>query len=48
MKIYMTGRVFILWSLLHEDNINLSDGRSGEEMGVTRWSQDLKGPPRLS
>lgn len=48
MKIYMTGRVFILWSLLHEDNINLSDGRSGEEMEVTRWSQDLKGPPRLS
>ena len=29
LKIYMTGRVLILWSLLHEGNINLSDGRSG-------------------
>lgn len=48
LKIYMTGRVLILWSSLHEDNINWSDGRSAEEKGVTRCSQDLKGPPRPS
>lgn len=31
LKIYVTGRVLILWSLLQEDNINLSDGRIGKE-----------------
>lgn len=37
LKIYVTGRVLILWSLLQEDNINLSDGRIGKEWWVTGW-----------
>lgn len=49
----MTGRVLILWSLLHEDDINLSDGSSGKteerqsELNL-RWSQGLKGSHVLS
>lgn len=39
LKICMTGRVLILWSLLQEDHINLSDGRCVEETGAIRWTQ---------
>lgn len=40
-KTYMTGGVLILWSLLYEDNINLSDGRSREERGVKSDKMNL-------
>ena len=49
----MTSRVLILWSLLHEDDLNLSDGSSGKteerqsEFNLG-WSQDFKGSHVLS
>lgn len=41
LKTYMTGGVLILRSLLYEDNINLSDGRSREERGVKSDKMNL-------
>lgn len=36
LKIYMTGRVLILWSLLHQDTIHLSGQMYVKEWGGVR------------